>query len=254
MPIQYSDPETRNLSVTSVAFIAYFSAGGTFIDGMVNLSVINAKFTNPFILGVMAWVLLFWFFYRYWLTHYGKFSIAYWAEIEQYKNHPKIRSYFADNVREGALLDLKLRPVVPMMADEGWIINGISRVNGQAHIIAEYATAVERNNNGTVKAMHSSQASVRHRRERGDYIDAEIPFNGLVGRLIWMQLNIKYCFEQRAFTDYMTPYILFSVAILAALWCVVSQIDWSTIMNFCFLKDLLSDCTTTYVERCYICP
>lgn len=66
MAIQESDPARRNLYVVSLAFIVYALAGGSFEKDEIRLQVINMHFSNPHVLGLFAWIALFWFLFRYW--------------------------------------------------------------------------------------------------------------------------------------------------------------------------------------------
>lgn len=66
--IDDSHPERRNLSATSLAFIVFYVGGGNFVDGDVTLAVINAHFSNTYLLAAIAWVILFWFAFRYHVT------------------------------------------------------------------------------------------------------------------------------------------------------------------------------------------
>ena len=69
MPVQDSDPERRNLMVTSLGFIAYYLAGGHVVENKIRIQVINISFDYPIVLAVMAWLMLLWFALRYWQTH-----------------------------------------------------------------------------------------------------------------------------------------------------------------------------------------
>lgn len=69
MPYSDNNPERRNLTVLSVAIIVYYLAGGKFLDGEVNLMLINATFSNPSMLIAFVWVMLCWFLFRYMVTN-----------------------------------------------------------------------------------------------------------------------------------------------------------------------------------------
>lgn len=61
-------PVRRNLILTSVAFIVYFIADGyiSHKDGYkISLSIVNIHFDNPDVLIFSAWIILFWFAWRY---------------------------------------------------------------------------------------------------------------------------------------------------------------------------------------------
>lgn len=68
MAIQDTDPSRRNLTVTSIAFIVYSLAGGSFTNNEIRLQMINMNFSNPEFLVLAAWVSLLWFAFRYWQT------------------------------------------------------------------------------------------------------------------------------------------------------------------------------------------
>ncbi|MEJ1385794.1 MAG: hypothetical protein RPV21_15705 [Candidatus Sedimenticola sp. (ex Thyasira tokunagai)] len=72
MAIQDSDAERRNLVMTSLGFIIYFVADGHIINDELKIQLLNIGFNNSHILGVAAWVMLFWFAMRYWQTHKGQ--------------------------------------------------------------------------------------------------------------------------------------------------------------------------------------
>jgi hypothetical protein len=93
MAIQDSNAERRNLMVTSIGFIAYFYAGGSFSDSNVRLQVINADFSKPEILSVMAWSAFIWFLYRYWSTHSGDFTKHFQGELYELRSKSYIKSY-----------------------------------------------------------------------------------------------------------------------------------------------------------------
>lgn len=69
MAIHDSDPERRNLVVTSLAFIVYYLAGGYITDNNVRMQIVNITFDNKAVLAVFVWVMLLWFAWRYWQTH-----------------------------------------------------------------------------------------------------------------------------------------------------------------------------------------
>lgn len=93
MPFQDSDAERRNLMVTSVAFIAYYYGGGRFINNTVTLQVINAEFSRPWVLGLIAWIAFFWFVFCYWQKHRGKFKPSFVKFTKDLKIRGHIKSY-----------------------------------------------------------------------------------------------------------------------------------------------------------------
>ena len=84
MSIEDTNPERRNLLIASLAFIAYFYGGGQLPDNTISLQIVELIFSRPAVLAVLAWILLFWFAYRYWVVNRNKFSEGYSKEIETY--------------------------------------------------------------------------------------------------------------------------------------------------------------------------
>lgn len=84
MPIEDGSPERRNLVVMSMSIIAFYVGGGT-VDGAEGLSLplVTLHFQNPELLGCLAWIVLFWFAFRYvieykyiiWNTAFARITI-----------------------------------------------------------------------------------------------------------------------------------------------------------------------------------
>lgn len=81
MPISDSSPERRNLILISLAFILYYAAGGRFHGGEIRFFVVNLQFSKPAVLGMFAWVLLFWFALRFYQKTHVVYRTELWAEI-----------------------------------------------------------------------------------------------------------------------------------------------------------------------------
>lgn len=82
MAIEDSNPSRRNLVVTSLAFVAYYYAGGYFKNHELTLEVVNLSFTDYWVLGFFAWGLLIWFAYRYWVEHRGELFAAFQSDVQ----------------------------------------------------------------------------------------------------------------------------------------------------------------------------
>lgn len=61
------DPHRRNLMMLSIAFIAYFLSGAQMDADGLRLGMIGVDITRPWVIGVIAWLMLFWFAWQYWL-------------------------------------------------------------------------------------------------------------------------------------------------------------------------------------------
>ncbi len=68
MAIQDIDPERRNLMVTSLGFIIFYLGEGKMESDKLTLPLVNIEFKNTVFLASMAWIMLFWFVFRYWQT------------------------------------------------------------------------------------------------------------------------------------------------------------------------------------------
>ncbi len=66
MDIEVTGSERRNLIMTSLAFILYFTAGGYMNADTVTISLVNIGFSKPWVLALFAWGMLGWFFFRFW--------------------------------------------------------------------------------------------------------------------------------------------------------------------------------------------
>lgn len=237
MAIQDTDAERRNLSVTSIAFIAYF-AGGGFVDGAINLGVINATFSKPKVLAVMAWVILLWFFYRYWVTHKKAFSKAYWSEINELKNHSIIRRYVNQNLPQ----DSKLLPLINKEPnndeDKGFVVDSMKKVDKAVVVVVDHADKVERSATGEISSYHMPKGlKLVTAKQRGDIFQEIIEFNDLSGKLVLICINAIYCFNFRSFSDYIVPYVLFLLVLVLAFDSWLSSLSFDYLLNFCFLKD-----------------
>ena len=198
MAIQDTDPERRNLLVTSMAFIVFFYAGGSFSENEVRLQVINASFSNPKVLGVLAWVLLFWFFYRYWQKHSSSFSNGFESEIHRFYKKTYFSKYVSRKIGKPMLKD----------EDEGYHIEGMKRENGQIGLIYNYASSIRRD-----KKTGEISAWVNSKGDKG-----VIYLDDFKGRCLKVRATIECCFQHPSFSSYIVPYIIFILALLGPIY------------------------------------
>jgi hypothetical protein len=99
MAIEDSNPERRNLVVLSMAIIAFYVGGCEITDGVIELPLIKLKFTDPYHLAFLVWVMLFWFAFRYWVQHSAEIGRIFRSEIsgESYLNGI-VRLYFLKKI------------------------------------------------------------------------------------------------------------------------------------------------------------
>ncbi|MBN1379680.1 MAG: hypothetical protein JXA04_10650 [Gammaproteobacteria bacterium] len=94
MPYQETDPHRRNLTVTALAFIIYYSAGGYVKENELHFPMVNIAFSEPWVLKYFAWGALLWFMWRYYQTNkFVDFRNALRTEIESLHSHKLITGY-----------------------------------------------------------------------------------------------------------------------------------------------------------------
>lgn len=196
MAFQDANPERRNLSLTSLAFIVYFYAGGRFDESEVTLSVINASFDRPLVLAVIAWLALFWFIYRYWLVHSGDFSSNFTREFSTWSNEPCFRK-FAER-KEGKRF--------PEDQEEGYHVANVRWARGRVVLDWIYASDIKRDEQGKIGSFSRMP----------DAEDGELNVTGLRGWFIAIRETAKCCLINRSFSEYLVPYLLAAMAILGA--------------------------------------
>ncbi|WP_147456307.1 hypothetical protein [Stutzerimonas nitrititolerans] len=194
MAYEDSDPERRNLMLTSLAFIAFSLAGGEFRENVVQLQVINAHFTKPNILAVMAWMMLFWFIYRYWQKHSGNFTKEFKSEFAEWQHKEYIRNYF----------NIKLDGKTITDKDEGHHINDIEWTTKGIVISYFYGSDLKRGKDRRI-GSYSSRG--------GNSSDGKTTINDFKGWLVGFRATVECIIEKPSFSNYVVPYILAIIAI-----------------------------------------
>lgn len=197
MAIQDTDPERRNLVVCSMAFIIYYYGEATFPDSAIRLQIINAHFQNIQFLVGLAWAVIFWFLYRYWLSHSGDFKRHYSGELQKFINEPFIQK-FVSKVVSG--------PIAKKPDTDGYVVSGIW--NRKAHVVVEYKYGQQ--------IEWQSDKKPRKYVVLGSY-SGEAPIGGALGIAGKIYLNAKCAFMYPSFSNYLFPYLLFIVAMLGAI-------------------------------------
>lgn len=175
MPYSDNNPERRNLTVLSLAIIVYYLAGGQFLDGKVNLMLINATFTNPSMLIAIVWVMLCWFLFRYIVTNKQQDSHAMHqtATITNMNNY--LTRQYLDKHSETPLI---------------------------AHL-----------NNTKIYFNTNNKWTMRFDPIDGTRGELNSELNGILGYLVKTLYMIKIALKNRLITDYYTPYLLFLWAV-----------------------------------------
>ena len=105
MPIQDSNPERRNLTVTAFSFVIYYLAEGAVVGSEISLPMVNLKFENTEMLAIITWFTLFWFAFRYWQSTRGEVSASYISAIEGQSPPSFVKTYIIKNVDDVGLTE-----------------------------------------------------------------------------------------------------------------------------------------------------
>lgn len=194
MAIQDSDPERRNLTVTSIGFITYFYAGGSLPDTSVRLEVVNVEFSRPEVLAVIVWLAFIWFIYRYWLTHNGDFTNYFSSELTHWQGKSYIKNYASKNIGQDLVTD----------QDKGYHVNSLAWSGGCLNINVIYAEGIVRNANGEIGSYSSTDISNKHE---------PIKMSDAKGWLLALRASMECMFKYPSFSNYIVPYILSLVAL-----------------------------------------
>lgn len=195
MPVQDTNPERRNLSLTSLAFIAYYYGGGHFDNNTVQLQVISGEFSRPAVLATLAWIGFLWFLYRYWLTHAGEFANGFSHEFWQQHKSSYVARY----------LERQTGKHVASHEDSGHVITGLSWKGTRAVIHWLRAKDISRNADGSIQSYG---------------IDSElddIPLAGPRGWRVTARATLICVLRYPSFSNYAAPYCLAAIAIVGAI-------------------------------------
>ncbi|WP_137885363.1 hypothetical protein [Pseudomonas sp. 2FE] len=203
MAIEDSDPERRNLTVMSAAFIIYYLAGGSFKNNEITLEVVNINFSRPTVLAVIAWLMLFWFIYRYWQTHQDHFRNAFPAEFVKQQS--------------SATLKRHLDSTLPKQADDpqqSYFPSGVWWNGNRVKVGYINATSISRSASGH-RALISHEGNVR---------SGELHLSGIKGWSVALLLTCKTFIAEPSFAGYIVPYLLAAFAITLGVANYVTQV------------------------------
>lgn len=215
MEFQDNDPERRNLVMTSFAFILYSWGGGSFDDGDINFQIVNLHFSNTIALAVIAWVMLFWFYYRYWLKHSDTFRKKFTEEISKYKGHSFIKNYCSKRTGYALLPEIKFNHHFENSGVEyGYFISHIDKGLRGYCIKVQYLKSLKRD---PKTGLIVEQVNTEFPNDDRFITSEDIPFDGAIGRLTFLRLYLLYCFKEHNFSSHVVPYILFFVAAISGI-------------------------------------
>lgn len=185
--------------VASIAFIVFFFAGGQLADDVVRIHVVNVKFQNPIVLAVIAWLMLFWFVYRYWLTHSGIFKKEFAKELVAWSNKPFVRRYIGQSLGQPIVED----------AEEGYHVQQIELRGLFLFGRYRHAASVSRSETGEIAS---------YRQTRVEHQEGEVRFHGVKGLAIACRVLAECFYLKPSFSNYAVPYVLFVMALLGGAW------------------------------------
>lgn len=124
MPIQDSNPERRNLTVTAFSFVIYYLAEGTVVGSVISLPIVNVQFEDVRMLAIIAWFTLGWFAFRYWQTSRGKISESFITAIECQNLPDFVKLYIQTHVKDVGLTEKKKELRCGLIrSKEGWRVH-----------------------------------------------------------------------------------------------------------------------------------
>lgn len=137
MNIQDSNPERKNLVITSLSIILFFLSGASFEDNQVRLSLINVTFKNPDILIYFIWILFGWFLFRYWQIHRGSWIPNFQRDISeehvQVLHQKHLIKKFKLEDCEPSILEWKYSLFIGVYNEKLHFINQINEEHRNAH-------------------------------------------------------------------------------------------------------------------------
>lgn len=215
MPAADDNPHRRNLSVTSFLFITYFWAGGHLTDSSLKLPMVNIAIDNPFIVGVLAWGILFFFAWRYKLkTKYVFDNFSSDCITEMRINH-WLRLYTFNKLPEGHNLnsDLKANGATQEVIEWGGLTG---KIKLRAHKINQY--------NDSHRTISANSVSFNFTMgEPPSCLDYELSY--LRSLTLRCQIGMAAAAKREQFSDFVLPYMLFLIAVLSGVIVLLSSID-----------------------------
>lgn len=202
MAYQDSNPERRNLIVTSIALSAYCYAGGSIAEPSIRLQFINATFSLPGVLALIGWLVLFWFIYRYWLAHNGDFSKSFREEFHNITGKQYLTNFMNQCIGQSPIQD----------DEEGYRVSGLAWWKNCVTIQCRYYLTVNRDPNGRI--VFGTPTSAHKETPR-------LLLNNFKGWILTTRITVD-CMIKKPNSSYLFPYILALVAILGGLWRLLS--------------------------------
>ncbi len=183
--------------VSSCAFIIFCFGGGEFLDSSVQLSVINAKFSNTGFLIAAAWIVLFWCMYRYWLEFAGIFRKSIYTEMCKVTPGRMFRWY------------IEKRIGTPLAKDKQM---GMRIVELRKNQDGRWC-AIVKQTSGKGNDKITGEITYRYEETTAQEIKLRTPWRKTLMFTIW----IRACYQYPSFSTYAVPPILWITAVYGGL-------------------------------------
>lgn len=185
MAISDTNPERRNLTLTSLAFILYFVAGGEFNDSVIKIVVVNLSFSKPHILAWFAWTLLCWFALRFWQKNGFMFLSSLLSDISRIKVPNSLHDYCVEKAKEQSKGKADANTTNKKIVCESFRFK-----HSKIHVLCNYTIT-----NGTTTHQEI------------------VPISGVIGLFYTFKVIAIGLVKGNSFAEELLPYLLFCCAL-----------------------------------------
>ncbi|MEW8253854.1 MAG: hypothetical protein AB2747_05850 [Candidatus Thiodiazotropha taylori] len=194
MPISDSNPERRNLMLSSIAFLVFFWGGGEFEKNEIRIQTVNITFNNETVLAVFAWIMLFWFGLRYWQLNQGRLNLTLREEVKTEQNNTLLIWY------------LRAKTGKPHRVQNGFVIRSLNKPrNGHWESQIALVEGGREGDNGEWVEFKK--------------IDGEtFKINDFVGFFLRLWVITCLAFKKPGIGSWFLPYALFCSAVVSGLF------------------------------------
>jgi hypothetical protein len=214
LAIQDKLPERRNLTLISLAFIAYFYGGGSFSDDEIKLIVINVSFSESLVLVLIAWSSLLWSAWRYWLTTNDKFLPLFKEEVSKVASTRFAENYVTQRVpykiRKATYPLEEWKSVSYYWSGSVYFERGVlkGRIKHNTNV-----NTTEYIGKGKIpKDVLDFHVNLK----KNPLPDFIVNFDDILGYLFTTYVLVKTILIKPSFTSYIFAYLLFGVAVVGA--------------------------------------
>jgi len=244
-------PIRKNLVLTSICIIVFYSAGGTFIadssDGLaIRLQVINVAFENRLVLACFAWGMLVFFAFQFWQEYRFKFKNFMKCYLSRCVSNPtgdiQNPDYFTETPfsRKGFLERTLCRSIVNnkkfQEEKKEWVraTNGI-KYDEIEFEIKDFTGKVKEDSNLGETTIYSKLNWKNKSNRNFEVTLNELKLNQFI---LYIATFFELLIKNKSFNDYWYPYSLFMLAIFMGAF---RNFEWEYVVfipSVCFLFGL----------------